>query len=126
VQSDPIGLGEGINTYIHVASNPLSRKDPLGLKDFSDECTGRYANCREGQDPKASAFGNWVRWRICKAGIDNICEKGPAVCCETDRKARLGGLSADGADAQTPEDRRKVGECNATFANCLFRAGKKN
>ena len=59
IESDPIGLGGGINTYGYVGDNPISNVDPFGLSQCDIDAAlstakAFYPNLNFGQGPPIS------------------------------------------------------------------------
>ena len=81
IQSDPVGVIAGLNTYLYVGAHPLTAVDPMGLQVNTFPAPRSSCGSDDGRR-YPNNFGGWSFESACRAHDDcyDICRKSKALC----------------------------------------------
>jgi RHS repeat-associated protein len=123
LESDPIGLGGGVNTYAYVRNRPTMSIDPRGLYDCTYSITAHSMSCAPGQAGHPSfSTNNYVSGnnglsscQNCQNNPDktNVANHGPIPV----GTYAIGGITSPGGSRRrlTPDP---VGRTNLELHGC--------
>jgi RHS repeat-associated protein len=90
IQSDPIGLAAGVNTFAYVSSKPLTHIDPLGLSGFGGWTAAPGLSSPEIRQVVSSTYRDYRAWRAWGhqqfPGEKNSVERHCTVSCILSKK----------------------------------------
>jgi len=95
-----------------VGGDLVNHTDPMGLKEFLQQCKGRYATCAVTQDKNASAIGNYLRLKVCKQSVNVACKTGFPMCCDTESQECYAKAAGDPA---------ATAKCTAAHLRCMLK-----
>jgi len=105
IESDPIGLAGGINTYSYVNGNPVNWVDPLGLEICA--ANGQLKTCTDGMRPPPQ--GTPLNGPLSPIGVATTVAEAAAAACPVGRGAQVANKAGKIANAITNANRTGSG-----------------